>query len=81
MSQKDVIYLFHALEKKKIKPKVGARIPMMKVAEAQDKLDINSEAVEKRGAIIVEPWLLPQTYDSLSFKRKGKEEEKETRED
>jgi len=54
---------------------------MMKVAEAQDKLDINSEAVEKRGAIIVEPWLLPQTYDSLSFKRKGKEEEKETRED
>jgi hypothetical protein len=64
------MYLFHVLEKRKIKPKIGARIPMMKVAEAQDKLDINPESVEKRGMTVVEPWLLPQTYDSLTFKQK-----------
>lgn len=77
---KDLIYLFHALEKKKIKPKVGARIPMMKVAEAHEKLDVNPESVEKRGMTVVEPWLLPQTYDSITFRQKEKDDDKETRE-
>lgn len=55
---KDLIYMFSILEKGKIKPKVGMRIPMKKVAEAQDRLRKNPESLERRGVTVVEPWLL-----------------------
>lgn len=76
--KKDLNYVLQILEKKKIRPKVGVKIPMTKVAETQEKLDIHPESVEKRGMVVVEPWLLPQTYDSLSFKQKSKDDEKES---
>lgn len=56
---KDMIYLFNLLEKGKIKPKIATRIPMLKVAAAQERLDQNLESMERRGTIVVDPWLLP----------------------
>lgn len=61
--QKDLIFLFNALEKGKIKPKVSSRIPMAKVASAQERFDIGSEILARRGVIVVEPWLLDADYD------------------
>jgi NADPH:quinone reductase-like Zn-dependent oxidoreductase len=55
---KDLIYVLSLLEKGKIKPKVGMRIPMKKVADVQDKLGKDPEVAEKRGVTIVEPWLM-----------------------
>jgi NADPH:quinone reductase-like Zn-dependent oxidoreductase len=57
---KDLIFLFNALEKGRIKPKVATRIPMKKVAAAQERLDVNPESLERRGVIVVEPWMLPE---------------------
>jgi NADPH:quinone reductase-like Zn-dependent oxidoreductase len=56
---KDMIYLFNLLEKGKIKPKIATKIPMLKVAAAQERLDQNLESMERRGIIVVDPWLLP----------------------
>lgn len=56
---KDLIYLLSILDKGKIKPKVGMRIPMKKVADAQDKLEKHLESLERRGVTVVEPWLMP----------------------
>jgi NADPH:quinone reductase-like Zn-dependent oxidoreductase len=56
---KDLIFLFNALERGKIKPKIATKIPMMKVAAAQERLDLSPESLERRGVIVVEPWLLP----------------------
>jgi len=59
VTQKDLIFLFNALERGKIKPKIATKIPMMKVAAAQERLDLSPESLERRGVIVVEPWLLP----------------------
>jgi hypothetical protein len=61
--QKDLIFLFNALEKGKIKPKIASRIPMIKVAGAQERHDISGESLERRGVIVVEPWLVPADND------------------
>jgi len=55
---KDLIYLFNLLENDKIKPNIATRIPLLKVAAAQDRLDQNLESMERRGVIVVDPWLL-----------------------
>ena len=57
---KDLIFLFNALEKGRIKPKVATRIPMNKVAAAQERLDVSPESLERRGVIVVEPWMLAE---------------------
>mmetsp|Transcript_14812 Transcript_14812/g.17243 ORF Transcript_14812/g.17243 Transcript_14812/m.17243 type:complete len:405 (-) Transcript_14812:539-1753(-) len=54
---KDIIYLFNLLEKGKIKPKIASRIPLVKIAAAQEQLEQNIESVERRGIIVVDPWL------------------------
>jgi len=54
--QKDIIFLFCLLAKGKIKPKIASRIPLSKVAVAQDSLENNFDAVDRRGVIVVEPW-------------------------
>jgi len=64
--QKDLIFLFNALEKGKIKPKIASRIPMIKVAGAQERHDISGESLERRGVIVVEPWLVPADNDDES---------------
>ena len=56
---KDMIYLFNMLDNGKIKPKIATKIPMTKVAAAQERLDQNLESMERRGIIVVDPWLLP----------------------
>jgi NADPH:quinone reductase-like Zn-dependent oxidoreductase len=61
---KDLIFLFNALEKGKIKPKVATKIPMKKVAAAQERLDISNESLERRGVIVVEPWLMVDDEES-----------------
>jgi len=57
---KDLVYLFNLLEKGKFKPKIATRIPMLKVASAQERLGENLESMERRGIIVVEPWKLAQ---------------------
>lgn len=42
---------------------MATRIPMMKVAAAQERLSESTESLERRGVIVVEPWLLPQDVD------------------
>jgi NADPH:quinone reductase-like Zn-dependent oxidoreductase len=56
---KDMVYLFNLLANGKIKPKIAAKIPMLKVAAAQERIDQNLESMERRGIIVVDPWLLP----------------------
>ena len=56
---KDMIYLFNLLEKGRIKPKIATRIPLLKVAAAQERLDQDYESMERRGVVVVDPWLLP----------------------
>lgn len=55
---KDLIFLFSLLNKGKIKPKIALKIPMKKVADAQEKIDSNSDSYDRRGVTIVDPWLL-----------------------
>ncbi len=55
---KDMIYLFNLLEKGKIKPKVATKIPLMNVAAVQERLDQDLESMERRGVVVVDPWLL-----------------------
>jgi len=57
---KDVIYLFSLLAQDKIKPKIASRISLSKVPIAQNRLESNFVAVERRGVIVVEPWRLPE---------------------
>eukprot|EP00551_Chaetoceros_affinis_P014647 CAMPEP_0203687830 /NCGR_PEP_ID=MMETSP0091-20130426/752_1 /ASSEMBLY_ACC=CAM_ASM_001089 /TAXON_ID=426623 /ORGANISM="Chaetoceros affinis, Strain CCMP159" /LENGTH=400 /DNA_ID=CAMNT_0050557249 /DNA_START=34 /DNA_END=1236 /DNA_ORIENTATION=- len=56
---KDLVYLYNLLANGKIKPKIATRIPMLKVAAAQERLDQNLESMERRGIVVVDPWLLP----------------------
>jgi len=56
---KDIIYLFSLLAQEKIKPKIASRIPLAKVPIAQNRLETNFIAVERRGVIVVEPWRIP----------------------
>lgn len=73
---KDLIYLFAILEKGRIKPKVASRIPMSKVAAAQERLDINKESLERRGVIVVQPWTLsPDIVDPKASSAISEEEE------
>ncbi len=58
---KDMIYLFNLLENAKIKPKIATKVPLLKVAAAQERLDQNLESMERRGVIVVDPWLLAVT--------------------
>ena len=55
---KDMVYLLTFLQKGKLKPKIATKIPLMKVAAAQQSLDQNLESMERRGIIVVDPWLL-----------------------
>ena len=52
------MYLFNLLEKDKFKPKIATRIPLLKVASAQERLQENLESMERRGIVVVEPWKL-----------------------
>ena len=81
--QKDLIFLFNALEKGKIKPKVASRIPMTKVAGAQERFDISSESLERRGAIVVEPWLVGANNDDEESRidESSLEQQEETKND
>jgi len=54
--KKDITFLFSLLAKDKIKPKVSSRIPLSKVATAQEALESNFQAMDRRGVIVVEPW-------------------------
>jgi len=80
---KDLIFLFNALEKGKIKPKVASRIPMTKVAGAQERFDISSESLERRGAIVVEPWLVGANNDDEESRidESSLEQQEETNDD
>lgn len=55
---KDLIFLYNILEKGKIKPKISTVVSMKKVAAAQERLDLQPESMERKGIIVVEPWLL-----------------------
>jgi len=39
---------------------------MIKVAGAQERHDISGESLERRGVIVVEPWLVPADNDDES---------------
>lgn len=62
---KDMIYLFNLLDIGKIKPKIATKIPLMKVAAVHERLDQNLESMERRGIVVVDPWLVPvDEYDT-----------------
>lgn len=52
---------------------------MIKVAGAQERHDISGESLERRGVIVVEPWLVPADNDDDTDDSSRSSEERKTK--